>query len=421
MSAGLRGRRFGLAALPACMALALFGATAVASASGLQPYQMSRSLQLVQDRIADGDHAAMPMQTRLIEMIDERLRHADSEVFEDARNFDALLIYGMSGGNPATFEAVVARLDLDEERMVLADGVKHYSAGNLAAARQAFTDVELDRWSPGVAAFAALVKGSVIVGSEPQLAIGFFDQARLLAPGTLVEEAALRRAIAVHATAEDSDRFMLAASQYARRFLRSPYASQYAQALVSGISAMFDHIDRRKIEDTLAWMTSEQAQTIYLRLARQAAIDGHDSMLEFASAKARQIAGTEEGGNDVRSLLYSSIASVTSDTVDTVVLQLRQIDRSQLSAGDRELLEAAEAIAAEVVARPFEEQAVQDPQGPSPDAEDPAALDTIAMPAGIDLETMPEPTPAEMRTDDLITSARDKIDAIDEMLKDEIQ
>ena len=417
MSAGARGRRFGLAALRACMALTLFGAAA--SASSLQPYQMSRSLQLVQDRIADGDHAAMPMQTRLIEMIDERLRHAGSEVFEDERNFDALLIYGMSGGNPATFESVLARLDLDEERSILADGVKHYSAGNLGAAREAFTELELDRWSPEVAAFAALVKGSVIVGNEPELAIGYFDQARLLAPGTLVEEAALRRAIAVHASAEDSDRFMLAASQYARRFLRSPYASEYAQALVSGISAMFDHIDRSQIEDTLGWMSNEQAQTIYLRLARQAAIGGHDSMLEFASAKARQISGTEDGGNDVRSLLYSSIASVTSDTVDSVAYQLRQIDRTQLSTGDRELLEAAEAIAAEVIARPQDDLAGV---GPSPDADDQAESESnVAMPTNADPEDAADPTPAELRTDDLITSARDKIDAIDRMLKDQIQ
>lgn len=419
MTTGASARRIGLAAMPACLALALFGASASASESGLQPYQMSRSLQLVQDRIADGDHAAMPMQTRLIEMIDQRLRRAEADIFADERNFDALLIYGMSGGNPATFEVVLSRLDLDEEQTVLANGVRHYSAGNLSAARASFAELELDRWSPAVAAFAALVKGSVIVAEEPELAIHYFDQARLLGPGTLVEEAALRRAIAVHANSDDSDRFMLAASQYARRFLRSPYASQYAQALVSGISAMFDHIDRRKIENTLSWMSKEQAQTIYLRLARRAAIDGHDSMLEFASSKARQISGEEDGGNDVRSLLYSSIASVTSDTVDSVVYQLRQIDRSQLSAGDRELLEAAEAIAAEVVARPRGEP---EGVGPSPEADEgPEPDDTATMTTNVDLDTTAEPTPADMRTDDLITSARDKLNAIDRMLKDDLQ
>ena len=37
---------------------------------------MVRSLQLVQDRIASGDDAALPMQRKLLEMIDKRLREA---------------------------------------------------------------------------------------------------------------------------------------------------------------------------------------------------------------------------------------------------------------------------------------------------------------------------------------------------------
>jgi len=47
-------------------------ATPGRAAETLQPYQMVRSLQLVQDRIAAGDHAALPMQAKLLEMIDAR-------------------------------------------------------------------------------------------------------------------------------------------------------------------------------------------------------------------------------------------------------------------------------------------------------------------------------------------------------------
>jgi len=388
------------------------------AASDLEPWQMTRSLQLVQDRIADGDHAAMPMQRRLIEMIDERLRRADQEAFEDERNFEALMIYGMSGGNPSTFESVVSRLSLEDERTDLARGVRHYILGNPGAARDAFDRVEIDNWPVEVAAFVALVKGSVLSGSEPEKAIRYFDRARLLSPGTLVEEAALRRSIAVHNGLGDHDRFLLASSQYARRFLRSPYASQFAQGLVAGITTMFDHIDRRKIEEVLSWMTKEQAQTIYLRLARQAAIDGHDSMLEFASAKARQIAAEDDDADDARSMLYSTIASVTSDTVDAVVYQLRKIDRSRLSSADRALLEAAETIAAEVVARPRGEFFEADP--PFPDAE----LDPEPPVArGFDGAAPAEPssTEAETRTDFIITSARDKLEAVDRMLKEDRQ
>ena len=35
---------------------------------GLQPYQIVRSLERVQDRLAGGDHASQPMQRKLLEM-----------------------------------------------------------------------------------------------------------------------------------------------------------------------------------------------------------------------------------------------------------------------------------------------------------------------------------------------------------------
>jgi chemotaxis protein MotC len=383
-----------------------------AQASSLQPYQMTRSLQLVQDRIASGDHAALPMQRRLIEMIDERLRQSTAIDFEDDRNFRALLIYGMSGGNPATFETVLTRLDLPDERRALAMGVRDYLVGNPSGAQSAFSEVDINGLEPEVAAFTALVKGSVLAGTDPRRAIALFDHARLLSPGTLVEEAALRRALAIHANAGNAERFVMTASQYARRFLRSPYASQFAQTLVTGIAGLFEHIDRRHIEEILGWMTREQAHTIYLRLARQAAIDGHDTMLAFASAKARQISGEAQTTENVRSLLYSSIASVTSDTVDEVLFKLRQIDRSQLSAEDTALLEAAEAVAAEVVARPGEM-----PETVRSDKNDELDAEPAPGPASTDRRETHAAAEEEFETDPLITSAREKLDAVDRMLE----
>lgn len=400
----------------AAMALPLLVSAPASLASDLEPWRMTRSLQLVQDRIADGDHAAMPMQRRLIEMIDERLRRAEPEIFEDNRNFDALLIYGISGGNPSTFDSVVARLTLEEEQANMALGVLQYLVGNPAAAKSAFEAVTMEAWSPDIAAFAALVKGSVLVGTEPAVAVQHFDKARLLSPGTLVEEAALRRAIAVHVTLKDHARFIRASNQYARRFLRSPYASQFAQTLIAGIAEMYDEIDRRAIEAVIDWMNKEQAQSIYLRLARRAAIDGKDSILDFASAKARQIAAEDSDTTDARSMLYSTIASVTSDTVDSVVHQLRKIDRRELSSADLALLEAAEAIAAEVVARPRVAFDESDPPFPDEDIEElrPATrnIGRIDPERALAAET-------ETRIDSVITSARDKLDAIDRMLKED--
>ncbi|MFB2606184.1 chemotaxis protein, partial [Rhizobium phaseoli] len=74
----------------------------------LSPYKMLRSLQFVQDSVVAGDHSAGEMQRFMLGTIDERLRTADTAIYDDDRNVDAALIYAMSGGNPQTLEYLIA-------------------------------------------------------------------------------------------------------------------------------------------------------------------------------------------------------------------------------------------------------------------------------------------------------------------------
>ena len=340
----------------ALAALCLAGSAGIAAAEGdkgLEPYQMVRSLQLVQDRIALGDHAALPMQRKLLEMIDKRYQEANSGDFVDGRNFQALLVYAMSGGNPKTIDTLLGRLHLDETERALGTGILGYLNGDVLLARAALDPVEPLALTPDVGAFFALVKGSIVASEDPTTALKMFDKARLLGPGTLVEEAALRRSVDLDVRKLDPAHFLLVSSQYVRRFLRSPYASQFADAFVAGVVTLRKTIDIAEVDKVIARMDPERQKVIYLRLARRAAIEGNSDLTEYASGKADAIAieGVDPN-SDPRTLLYSSLATITSDTVDQVLPKLKGIDRTKLSASDRQLLEAAEAIAAEVMARP---------------------------------------------------------------------
>src|SRR5690606_8940027 len=155
--------------------------------------------------------------------------------------------------------------------------------GDMAQARKAMATIDPAGHPPEVAAFLSLVKGSVLAGEDARAGVAMLDRARLLGPGTLVEEAALRRTVSLAVAAGDGEKFMSASEQYARRYLRSPYSSQFAEAFVSGIIALKAKLDLRRVEQAIAWMTAEQAKTVYLRLARRAAIDGDPELLAFAS------------------------------------------------------------------------------------------------------------------------------------------
>jgi chemotaxis protein MotC len=409
----------------------------------LAPYQMVRSLQALQDRIAAGDHAALPMQNKLLELIDGRLREAADEEFSEKRNVRAALVYGMSGGNPATLARILNRQPVTDEDRKLGRGVLAYLAGNPEQAQAALGDVDPRTLAPELGAFLALVKGSVSATGNEEAALALFDYARLLGPGTLVEEAALRRSLAIEASLGKPERFFLASRQYVVRFLRSPYASQFADSFITGILALHKTLDYGAIDSITAMMDSDQRQVIYLRLARRAAIEGLTELSAFAARRAKE--NLPADASDARSRLYSSLSVLTSENIEEVATQLRGIKREQLTESDIRLLEAAEAVVSSVtsapkldVTEPAATSVVQAARTvPAPDtpvpvpaieaepaapAEAPSAHDaspaTAAENGAATLEAA-APAPAETDpTDTMISDARARLSAIDQMLQE---
>lgn len=404
------------------LGVVLAALAAPAGAEGLEPYRMVRSLQVVQDQLARGDHAALPMQQKLLQMTDETFRAAPPAMFEDRRNIGALLVYGMSGGNPATVEVVLSRTGLQGEELRVGRGVLAYMNGNMTRASELLANADPLKASADTGAALALVKGSLAAPKQPGIALSLMDQARLLSPGTLVEEAALRRSLPLAIGLGSKERFLRLAEQYARRFLRSPYASEYADAFVQGIVAFHDSITDTEIDGVVSLMSPPQQEAIYLRLARRSTILGQTERSANASGKAAAL--TEGSGEDPRASLYRAIAAITSANVDTVVGELDAIDAGQLSPRDRRLLAAARAIAHEVVAPPRDEPAPSSPETSIPvdtavdeTASEPvpaateAAAPAAAQTAGGDgdLEGLPK---------EMISAVRGKLDEVDRLLQE---
>lgn len=356
----------------------------------LQPFQMVRSLQLVQDRVAAGDHAALPIQRKLLEMIDQRLRAATDEELADPAQLRALLIYSMSGGNPATLEALIGRMRLSEEDAHKAIGILSYLKGGTQAATIALEKVEPLKENPEVGAFLALVKGSVLAEEKPQDALKFLDQARLISPGTLVEEAALRRSIPLAVGQKDAERFLLASEQYVRSFLRSPYASQFADTFVSGVIDLHATLDLTHLENIIDQMSPEQQQVIYLRIARRSAIDGLTALSQFASERVALVSAPATVESDPRALLYATLANVATVPLDQLQANLKRIDRARLSAGDLKLLDAVTAVGDQMTTPPPVAE-VPD-QEPGPEKEASAAKEPSAEAAPMD-PSIPEAQP----------------------------
>ncbi|MBW8319463.1 MAG: chemotaxis protein [Arenimonas sp.] len=410
------------------------GAAAAEGLDGIAPYKMLRSLQFVQDSVVLGDHSAAEMQRFMLSTIDKRLREADASLFEEPRNVDAALIYAMSGGNPATLEFLVAR-DIDgnfDNRVT--DALRKYLSGKGTLIAKTLGDMVTEYRDTKVAPYLALVAGNVMIPRDPAKALEFYDWARLTAPGTIVEEAALRRSLAVAVEGGMVDKAAAYANRYARRFLHSPYASQFADLFVQLVVEHNDSFDEAAIGATLVYMDVDRQREVYLRIARQAAIKGRNELARQAADKARLLSGTEDGA-DALAMLYGGLAGIPTSEVGAAIEAIAAIPDEILSPSDRALRDAAAAIAEEVVRKPELDSPAQAPEPSvalSNDASIPQAPATDEQqdptaPASVPQSVSPDTAEAETvgnKDQDpefrsFVDTGRSKLEAIDDLLKQE--
>lgn len=320
---------------------------AAADIGNLEPYQLMRTLQLVQDRIASGDHAAMPMQRKLMALIDDRFSRGIREPVSGERNLDAFLIYAMSGGNAGTVSAIMPQLAGHDRRQKIALGTLHYLRGQTRSAAKILSDINPMEIENDVGAYLALVRGSLINDAEAKDLVRNLNYARLLAPGTLVEESALRRLLALYGRARDARRFVRTSEIYARRFLRSPFAGQFADAFVSGIVEMDTQIGEHEIREITETIPDNYRKALYMRLARLATLKGKTKLLARTLEVLRgPDAGRDDkpDGTDERSRLYAAIASIGDGDSEALRQQLLKIDPARLPKEDRAILAATLAL-----------------------------------------------------------------------------
>jgi len=404
----------------------------------LEPYRMLRSLQFVQDTVIRGDHSAAEMQRFMLGTIDERLRTADPKLYQDPRNVDAALIYAMSGGNPATLEYLVARdIDGNFDNRV-SDALRKYLSGKGTLIAKSLGDIANEYKNAKIGPYLALVAGNVTLTKDPVAALKFYDWARLTAPGTIVEEAAMRRSLAIAVDAKIVEKASLYANGYARRFLYSPYASQFADLFVRFVVEHYDVLQPQDIEATLGYMDVDRRREIYLRVAREAAIAGRKDLATMAADQARLLSGSEQGA-DALANLYGSLVGVPTENVDDAMAVLMQIPEAALSPRDRALRQAAETVAKEVLRKPQPSQPASTPPreaegetdtaAADADLQDPFAQPSETAPVPVSAEVQPAAAEAavptaeqadidpELRT--FVDTGRSKLDAIDDLLEKE--
>jgi len=318
-----------------------------------KPYELVRELQVFQDQAALKSTGERAEQRERIAKVAEALTKFDASVWAEERNLRGAVIYVLSGGNPHVLRSLIdAKEDLGgSDRLV--KGALAYSERRDAEAAELLSGVDVESLDRSVGGHVALVRASLAAESDQRKAFALLDRARVIAPGTLVEEAALRRQAIIAAKMNELDVFERLSSQYFRRFGNSLFAGSFEQQFAREIvSNAYPANEKRmaNLEAMVASLTPDVRTDTCLALAEEGISKANVEIVRFAARLAR-IDANSSPLDATRMRLFEAAALLVTDAYEEGSRALWTIDRSKLGVREEALLNAAFAVAKEI-ARP---------------------------------------------------------------------
>jgi chemotaxis protein MotC len=317
--------------------------------AGSAPFQLVRSLRATQDQIAQGDAAAHAGQRKHLADIAAQLVNANAKAWNDPKNARAAVIYVLSGGDPGVLRGLrdLGALQGVDENTV--KGALAYGEGRNAEA-EALLGIDARSLDPTIGGHIALVQSVLTTKKDANKALAFLDEARLLSPGTLVEEAALRRQTFLVAATGALDKFEMLSRRYLRRFGSSVYANSFRRQFAAEVANQkYDSDPERlaRLEVVLGSLSSADQRDIYLTIAEEGIARGKVELTRLAARDASRL--TEDGSVErSRARLYEGAALIVTEQFEKGFAALKRIDRTRLGPADAELLDAAASLASEV-------------------------------------------------------------------------
>ena len=329
---------------------------------------LTLDLQNLQARIAAGDKAAYASQDARINAIGAAIVAAKPEVWQSKRETNAAVLYLLSGGQPRDIVRLVESGAVPASEIPLMRGALAYALGNEAEAEKRLSGIDARSLPLRLAGPMAFAQSVIETSHDLAKAIERLDLARLLAPGTLVEEAALRREIMLEADQRHVERVAMLARQYASRFGASIYAEGFLQTLAGALAqsgAIDNPANFDKFRGFFAALAPATRRGFLLGMARSAILNGRFEIAATAAAAALD-GVAPESAEEARGKLYEATARILTPDYDAGLAELQGVAQARLDRHDQELLAAARGVAAFL-----REPAASSAESPPPD---PAAM-----------------------------------------------
>jgi chemotaxis protein MotC len=377
----LGGALFGAALIAAGAARAT---DAPATTPSPTPVAMVVDLQNAQALVAQGDQAAFAAQPAMLHEIAVAFAVQPPEVWKNRDNVMAAVAFVLSGGQPRTIARLLESGVIAKEDEPLVRGALAYETGREREAATLLDGIDARALDLRVAGQVAFVQSVLMTGRDKKKAAALLDLARLLSPGGLVEEAALRREILLVGDLRDVDRFTALSGQYMNRFPHSAYAGGFMKgfALAVGRLGLADDVENfQKFDNLIGTLAPDRRRALFLTIARAALLHGKFAVADSAAEKVL-LQHPHDPADDERAQVYQGGARIISGDYDAAVAELKSVNARMLDKRDATLLAAIREVAARLhaplVEAPPSHAAASDGAPASPPPDDKASK-TIAL------------------------------------------
>ncbi len=306
---------------------------------------MMLDVQRLQARMAQGDKGAYEEQRAKLKAVGGTIAGAGSDAFKTPAERDAVVIYLLSGGQPRDVLKIVERGDFPAPDSDLLRGAVGYALGRQAEAEK-LIPFDANTESLRLGSQLAYAQSVLLTPKDPQKALALLDIARLLAPGSLIEEAALRREILLVGDLHDPDRVAFLARQYVEHYGKSIYAGNFVDGLAHtavkyDLCTTLPSLD--KFSALLQLVTPEQRRTFLLTVSRASVVLGRFDVASQAARRALTTAAPSSS-DEARAKLYDVVARFPHMEEEEQVAAFAAVDQGKLTPADRDLLAAGVAL-----------------------------------------------------------------------------
>jgi chemotaxis protein MotC len=245
-------------------------------------------LQRMQMKVAQGDKVAYSAQLNQLKTIGATIATASPETWKSKREADSLVIYILSGGSLADVAPLLKGDAIVESERSLARGALAYVTNHESDAIPLLRQTDLTTLDARLAGEVAFARSVLETKRDAKVAVDLLDWSRLLGPGGLVEEAALRREIALLAEAKDVNRLAMLTRQYVTRFAASLYAADFLRDLAGAVVRLGladDPANYKLIASAVASLAADDRRAFLLNLAKSGIINARFAVAASAATK----------------------------------------------------------------------------------------------------------------------------------------